>query len=41
MKETIILKVSKEFKEQIEKKAKEKNLKISSYIRLILSESMK
>lgn len=38
MTETIILKISKEFKEQLEKEAKEKNINLSSYIRLILSE---
>ena len=41
MTETIILKVSKEFKQELEKKAKEKNLKLSSYIRLVLSEKKK
>ena len=38
MTETIIIKVSKEFKEQLEREANEKNINLSSYIRLILSE---
>lgn len=38
MTETIILKVSKEFKEDLEKEASDKNINLSSYIRLILSE---
>lgn len=41
MTETIILKVSEEFKKELESEAKTKNLKLSSYIRLILSERKK
>ena len=41
MKETIILKISKEFKEQLEKEAQEKNITLSAYIRLLLSERKK
>lgn len=38
MKDTIIVKVPKEIKEKIMKKAKEKNLTISAYIRMIFTE---
>lgn len=41
MTETIILKVTKEFKEELSKEAKQKNVKLSSYIRLLLSERNK
>lgn len=41
MTETIILKVSKEFKEQLEKEAQKKNINLSAYIRLVLSERTK
>ena len=38
MTETIILKVSKEFKKELEEEASKKNINLSSYIRMILSE---
>jgi len=38
MTETIILKVSKEFKKKLEEEANKKNINLSSYIRMILSE---
>ena len=38
MTDTIIVKIPKELKEKIVKKAKEKNLNISSYVRLIFTE---
>lgn len=38
MTETIILKVTKEFKEQLEKEAESKSLNLSSYIRMLLTE---
>ena len=36
MSETIIVKISKELKGQLENEAKEKGLTLSSYVRLIL-----
>lgn len=37
MKENIMFRISKEFKEKLQKEAKEKNLTLSAYIKSILN----
>lgn len=41
MKDTIIFRVSYEFKEQLQKEAKERNMTLSSYIKSIIAERKK
>jgi predicted HicB family RNase H-like nuclease len=41
MNETIMLRISKEFKEKLQKEAKEKSLTLSAYIKSILNERSK
>lgn len=40
MTETILIKTTKEFKEQLEKEAKNRGLNLSAFIRMILTERM-